>query len=133
MSRLILAACLAVAMGGCVPADGFTPNTFEARQAAANAAWSRDMIRAGRRAPLTEAQVRDLMRDPDSVRFRHVVRSPDTGAVCGLINARNGFGGFTGETPFIYFHSQSQRVPQLFTGSRVMSLTVAYIEAHCAG
>ena len=131
MPRAILAACFAVIVAGCVANDGFTPNSFEARQATANADWAKGMLRSGQRSPLSENRLREMMRDPDSVRFQLLVRSPQTGAVCGMMNARNGYGGYTGETPFIYFHSQSERVPQLFTGSRAMSLTLAYIEAHC--
>lgn len=49
------------------------------------------------------------MRDPSSVSFRnlvivHVAGGPKTwenSAVCGEVNARNGFGGYTGYVPFI--------------------------------
>lgn len=49
------------------------------------------------------------MRDPGSVTFRNLVivhvaggaRTWENSAVCGEVNARNGFGGFTGFVPFI--------------------------------
>jgi hypothetical protein len=49
------------------------------------------------------------MRDPSSVSFRNLVivhvaggaRTWENSAVCGEVNARNGFGGFTGFVPFI--------------------------------
>lgn len=56
----------------------------------------------------TKRQVRQLLRDPSSVRFGEVrvVRDGDgvTGAiigVCGVYNARNGYGGMSGDQMFI--------------------------------
>lgn len=50
-----------------------------------------------------ERQVRSLLRDPDSARFSETVVRVRNGArvVCGYVNARNGFGGFTGDTMWI--------------------------------
>ncbi|WP_093080195.1 zinc ribbon domain-containing protein [Sphingobium sp. AP50] len=42
-----------------------------------------------------EAAVRSRLRDPDSARFKHLRNG------CGYVNARNGFGGMTGDVPFI--------------------------------
>lgn len=49
------------------------------------------------------------MRDPSSVSFRNLVivhvaggaKTWENSAVCGEVNARNGFGGYTGFVPFI--------------------------------
>lgn len=43
------------------------------------------------------------MRDPESARFRDVRAGRDDKSifVCGLVNAKNGIGGYTGFTPFI--------------------------------
>lgn len=49
------------------------------------------------------------MRDPSSVTFRNLVivhvaggaKTWENSAVCGEVNARNGFGGYTGYVPFI--------------------------------
>lgn len=49
------------------------------------------------------------MRDPSSVSFRNLVivhvaggaKTWENSAVCGEVNARNGFGGYTGYVPFI--------------------------------
>lgn len=61
--------------------------------------------RASARASLDA--VRNSLRDPYSVQFRNVwvVRitygTARATAVCGLFNARNGFGGYVGERPFV--------------------------------
>ncbi|MGX1096511.1 hypothetical protein [Amorphus sp. MBR-141] len=50
-----------------------------------------------------EAGVRDALKDPESARFGEMYagRSPsDLVTVCGYVNAKNSFGGYTGEKPF---------------------------------
>lgn len=48
----------------------------------------------------SEDAVTKILRDPDSAKFGKVVyREP--GIVCGFVNAKNGFGGYTGEKSFI--------------------------------
>lgn len=44
--------------------------------------------------------VTKILRDPDSAKFGKVVYR-DPGIVCGFVNAKNGFGGYTGEKSFI--------------------------------
>jgi hypothetical protein len=47
---------------------------------------------------LAKDAVRDVLREPDTAQFRNVV---DHGhVVCGEVNAKNGFGGFTGFQDF---------------------------------
>lgn len=46
------------------------------------------------------AKVLRLLNDPDSAQFRDVRRADET-TVCGEVNAKNGFGGYVGFTPFI--------------------------------
>ena len=41
-----------------------------------------------------ERSVKNILRDPDSAVFRHVALH------CGYVNAKNGFGGYTGFTRF---------------------------------
>lgn len=50
---------------------------------------------------ILEAQVRikDVLKDPDSAQFRNV-QATET-AVCGEVNARNGFGGYNGFKGFV--------------------------------
>jgi len=47
--------------------------------------------------------VRDVLKDPDSAQFKDL--SPcggDSNVIQGKVNAKNGFGGYTGFTDFIY-------------------------------
>ncbi|MCM2441059.1 hypothetical protein HGO34_15165 [Agrobacterium vitis] len=53
---------------------------------------------------LVEQTVRDGFKDPESARFDEVAatQSQDGGVVvCGLVNARNSFGGYAGRSPFM--------------------------------
>lgn len=55
-----------------------------------------------------ELKIKPRFRDPDSVRFSDVVAYIDGGklsAFCGLINAKNGFGGYAGPQFFVYSDS----------------------------
>jgi hypothetical protein len=61
---------------------------------------------------VVEAAVRPQLRDPQSAIFRDlsatndrkIGKSPAGLVVCGYVNAKNGFGGYTGEKPFINFY-----------------------------
>jgi hypothetical protein len=50
-----------------------------------------------------EYAVRQTLRDPSSARFENVavVRNAGSVAVCGAVNARNGFGGYAGAARFM--------------------------------
>ena len=50
-----------------------------------------------------EEAVRGTLRDPKSAEFQSVtvVRKAGSIAVCGSVNAKNGFGGYTGFQPFM--------------------------------
>jgi hypothetical protein len=52
---------------------------------------------------LTKRAVASALREPSSAVFKDVfyVRKKVGDAVCGEVNARNGFGGFTGMQPFV--------------------------------
>lgn len=45
------------------------------------------------------------LRDPDSARFSPIERAAEQTngdkVICGFVNARNGFGGYTGDTPYM--------------------------------
>lgn len=47
-----------------------------------------------------QALVRSRLRDPESARFGKVWAGRQ-GAVCGYVNARNAFGGYTGQQPWV--------------------------------
>lgn len=59
----------------------------------------------GRLKAEAEESVRRQLRDPDSARFSYgpiPFVFPEQGLVCGEVNARNGFGGYTGNQMFAY-------------------------------
>lgn len=47
-----------------------------------------------------QVKVRELLRDPESARFRNISRYGDV--VCGQVNSKNGFGGYAGFSDFSY-------------------------------
>lgn len=51
-----------------------------------------------------ENMVKDFLKDPDSAQFSntfHVKQPNGDEILCGAVNAKNGFGGYTGYTPFV--------------------------------
>ncbi|EPZ7023491.1 hypothetical protein ACUNEO_20635 [Serratia sp. IR-2025] len=42
------------------------------------------------------------LKDPDSAKFGYSYQGKDKFTLCGTVNAKNGYGGYTGETRFIY-------------------------------
>jgi predicted nucleic acid-binding Zn-ribbon protein len=71
-------------------------------KAAAGKAAS-DAYESGVATSEAEDKVKAQLKDPESATFQHetVVRHQNGTAVCGQVNAKNGFGGFTGYTDFI--------------------------------
>lgn len=49
---------------------------------------------------IAEEKVRELLRDPESARFKNISRHGDV--VCGEVNSKNGFGGYAGFSQFAY-------------------------------
>ncbi|WP_374472184.1 hypothetical protein [Arenimonas sp.] len=47
-------------------------------------------------------EVRRNLIDPSSAEFESVYQNSNTGAVCGLVNAKNRMGAYVGATPFVY-------------------------------
>lgn len=50
-----------------------------------------------------ETGTKQVLKDPESARFGTIAgaRTPDGNiSVCGMVNAKNSFGGYTGEQPF---------------------------------
>jgi hypothetical protein len=58
-----------------------------------------------------ENEVRENLRDPDSARFTHIrsaISARGMVAVCGIVNSKNGFGGYGGNEFFIAFLSDGK-------------------------
>lgn len=56
-----------------------------------------------RQAAVVKSEITRQLRDPSSAKFgeiRAVEEGPDNLFVCGFVNAKNGYGGFTGMEPF---------------------------------
>ena len=53
--------------------------------------------------PIIQAEntVRTRLKDPDSARFAGVSLNEKTGSICGWVNAKNSWGGYTGMTEFV--------------------------------
>lgn len=106
--RLPLALTLAATLAGCAqpapPRNTFGMPTPAAAPARAPVVWTLDRATA---AETREAQdaVRAVLRDPESARFRSIIAlkgSNGRRSICGLVNSRNGFGGYVGDTAFYW-------------------------------
>lgn len=49
-----------------------------------------------------QSAVLKTLKDPDSAKFGYAYQGKDKFTLCGAVNAKNGYGGYTGETRFIY-------------------------------
>jgi hypothetical protein len=66
------------------------------------------------------------MRDPDSVKFGKLFEGTGLSGnqtICGEVNAKNGFGGYTGMTPFIYFIDTNLATTVEFDPRRIKQIT----------
>jgi hypothetical protein len=85
------------------------PETTAAKVAPDKDAWRYDKSFSQ---DVVEAAVRPMLRDPQSAVFRDlsatndrkIGKSPAGLVVCGHVNAKNGFGGYTGEKMFFNFY-----------------------------
>ena len=87
-----------------------------------------------------EAKVEDLLKDPDSAKFTRVkVKGV---VVCGYVNAKNSFGGYTGAKAFMTNADPNDNDPPLLAGNgpslgdpesdaRLEASTQSMIEAGC--
>jgi hypothetical protein len=66
-------------------------------------AFSPDVVEAAVRAQLRDPQSA-VFRDLSATNDRKIGTSPAGLVVCGYVNAKNSFGGFIGEKPFINFY-----------------------------
>jgi hypothetical protein len=61
---------------------------------------------------LIDARFVDILKDPDSRRVEYL-DNPYGSLVCGTINARNSYGGYTGKHPFLAYFDASGKLRQL--------------------
>ena len=53
-----------------------------------------------------------MLIDPESARFTGVVRHPETGAICGFVNAKNRYGGYAGPRLFASKDGMTLLIPR---------------------
>jgi len=67
-----------------------------------------------------EKAITVLLTDPTAAQFRSVAVEPSTGAVCGEVNARTMFGGYSGFHRFIRNESRHSAIVEGLQGSTEM-------------
>lgn len=78
------------------------------------------------------AAIANLLKDPTSARFEGIERRP--GAVCGFVNSKNSFGGYTGRKPFVYLIAEKKGwVLEAPMAPVDAAPALAAAEKHCAG
>lgn len=99
--RVFVAAALCVALCGCVT-SGSPPPAATAASTPSKVlppyTLTKDDVAA------VEKAVRDVLKDPQSARFGRMVAGSDGGdsaTVCLMVNAKNSYGGYTGDKPFM--------------------------------
>lgn len=59
-----------------------------------------------------EKKVRDQLRDPESAQFSDVTTAGNGLLVCGMVNAKNGMGGYVGRRKFVVWGDDDVAVAQ---------------------
>jgi hypothetical protein len=111
MGRYLWALAGVVALFAIVPfvAEHNAPPPPTPEQVAERKAESDRFVAGG----LGERMIREMLRDPDSASFSGTygrIRG-DLGIGCGYVNAKNGFGGMTGKSPWIWVYDRKAMVP----------------------
>lgn len=83
-----------------------------------------------------ETEFTPHLKDPESVKYKEVFFKQDTeqpasgisGYVCGLMNARNGFGGYSGFKPFYIHVTAEPRFLLSFLGVKYYTSDVGYLK-----
>ncbi|MFV8905739.1 hypothetical protein ABQ333_10895 [Serratia fonticola] len=102
-SIIIIAGCSA----GLALANHYTPifgDEYElrARLNEINKRESREKMEDFDKVSNAESKVSMSLKDPSSARFTGG-KSYSSGAICGLVNAKNSFGGYSGNSRYIYY------------------------------
>ncbi|UPK40782.1 hypothetical protein IVB18_50075 (plasmid) [Bradyrhizobium sp. 186] len=72
-----------------------------------------------------------MLKDPDAARFGRIFEGRGVigrATICGEVNAKNGFGGYTGMTPFVYFPDDDRA--ELITDPVTLQMTREGIDAY---
>jgi hypothetical protein len=105
LARLITASCAGALACGCVTIEDTVRRDTRYGILSMAAAFSESEGARGRAAAVEASlsRVRAALKDPDSAQFQNigVVPLPSGAVICGDLNARNGYGGYTGFSPFV--------------------------------
>jgi hypothetical protein len=69
-----------------------------------------------------------ILKDPDSAKFGTLFERPAKRIVCGEVNSKNSYGGYTGMTPFVYFNETDRA--ELITNPAARPMTKEGIHAY---
>lgn len=115
--RILGVAATCLLLSGCITSSAPPPaTTSSAPKILAPYTLAKDEVSA------VEKGVREVLKDPDSARFGRMVagsNGADTVTVCLMVNAKNSYGGYTGEKPYMGLLFTDKK-PKLFiahTGS----------------
>lgn len=83
---------------------------------ASSANWKYRKLTKNEIAAIEEA-VKDQLKDPESARFKHSMYVANgKGEYCGLVNSKNSYGGYVGDTPFMVMLINNGRPKAGFIG-----------------
>lgn len=103
--KALAAIALAAGLAACAGNSGQQAPVAQAAPAAAPQPETLKPVQlSARQRRALEAGLRRSLKDPESARFgAHRAGLSETGltTVCGLVNARNSFGGYTGDKPYM--------------------------------
>jgi hypothetical protein len=79
--------------------------------------------------PSARKAITGILRDPDSAQFGKLFEgNRGSRTICGEVNAKNGYGGYTGMTPFVYFPDTGQGM--LITNPPTLSMTSEGVDVY---
>lgn len=103
MKGFHVATALAVLVSGCAQRQTYSYTPPPAQPAPQLEALAPTTL-SKKQAEAVRAGVRDKLKDPESARFGSMVAGKDSKGfitVCGWVNAKNSFGGYTGDQPYM--------------------------------
>lgn len=95
MKKILAVALCVVALSGC------TPHPTTSKEPAVVVTKTRPLSTPEQK--VVQDSVRQELKDPQSATFKMLPINEDgaPGTYCGMVNAKNSFGGYVGDTPFM--------------------------------
>lgn len=80
--------------------------------------------------PRARAALKSNLKDAQSARFLGEVLKP--GAVCGIVNSKNSYGGYVGDTPYLFIVATGEVYTLEYTGNQTNDRAmIAKFEQYC--